>query len=224
MRVSIWENCYSDNWQGLIVPEAFCHPAKFSPGLIRRIYRHCIEQGYVEAGDVVVDPFAGIGGGGMFAPMFGLKWQGVELEEKFVELANKNFRVHMNGWKSLNHPFPVIIQGDSRRLADVLQGADLIATSPPYIDSLTDPRLQFTGAGGPIHPTKYGKSPGQIGQMKPGSLADVCVTSPPYADGCRRTGAEHDSQPFLQGGKLHDVEYSSNPANIGNLKAGDADP
>ena len=59
MKVSTWNNCYRDNWTGLIVPEAFSHPAKFSPGLIKRIFKHCLEQGYLQKGSIVVDPFAG---------------------------------------------------------------------------------------------------------------------------------------------------------------------
>jgi len=31
---NIWRGCYADNWNGLIVPEAFQHPAKFAPGQI----------------------------------------------------------------------------------------------------------------------------------------------------------------------------------------------
>lgn len=65
MKISAWQNCYDDQWRGLIVPEAHCHPAKFSPGLIRRIFQHCLTRGYLKAGDTVVDPFGGIGGGGL---------------------------------------------------------------------------------------------------------------------------------------------------------------
>jgi len=53
MKVSIWENCYSKQWRGLITTEAFSHPAKFSPGLMQKIYSHCIEQGYVHKGGKV---------------------------------------------------------------------------------------------------------------------------------------------------------------------------
>ena len=30
----IWHGCYDDSWNGLICPDAFGHPAKFSRGLL----------------------------------------------------------------------------------------------------------------------------------------------------------------------------------------------
>jgi len=35
---TIWTGCYNDSWNGVIVADAFAHPAKFARGLIRRIY------------------------------------------------------------------------------------------------------------------------------------------------------------------------------------------
>ena len=55
-----WYGLYKEGWQGEIVDEAFSHPAKFARGLIRRIYQHALEQGWIEAGDIVMDPFAGV--------------------------------------------------------------------------------------------------------------------------------------------------------------------
>lgn len=52
-RPKIWESCYDGSWQGNIVPEAFSHPAKFSRGLIVRIYDHAKEMGWVKPGEWV---------------------------------------------------------------------------------------------------------------------------------------------------------------------------
>lgn len=50
-KIDQWHGCYDDGWQGSIVPEAFSHPAKFSRGLIHRIYQHAKEMGWVKSGD-----------------------------------------------------------------------------------------------------------------------------------------------------------------------------
>src|SRR5258706_11905406 len=51
-----WSGCYPSNWKGMIVEEAFAHPAKYSNKLIRKIYDHIAKEGWVEPGDCVVDP------------------------------------------------------------------------------------------------------------------------------------------------------------------------
>ncbi len=53
MEKTAWTNCYDTSWKGLIVDEAFQHPAKFSRGLIHRIYQHAEEMGWFKAGDWV---------------------------------------------------------------------------------------------------------------------------------------------------------------------------
>ena len=48
-----WHGCYEGGWNGLIVPEAFAHPAKMAYGLVNRIYDHAFEQGWLSEGDTV---------------------------------------------------------------------------------------------------------------------------------------------------------------------------
>jgi hypothetical protein len=45
-EIDQWQSSYDDGWQGDIVPEAFSHPAKFSRGLIHRIYQHAKDMGW----------------------------------------------------------------------------------------------------------------------------------------------------------------------------------
>lgn len=240
MKISIFENCYNDQWRGLITPDSHAHPAKFSPGLIKRIYGHCLFSGYLKVGDVVVDPFGGIGGGGLFAPMFGLRWRGVELEEKFVDLARQNFRATEPGWRTMNWHVPTIIQGDSRRLCDVIGGAAGIVTSPPYAeisDTGGTRGLKKYGAGltgGEACFDKYGQTEGQIGNLKAGSIDAVC-TSPPYAESIQSqahgidwakagpaTGNRKRGDGCKQGETFDShLNYSADPSNIGNLRSGD---
>ena len=72
-----WYGLYSDGWGDDIVPDAYSHPAKYARGLIRQIYRYALEQGYLKAGDHVVDPFGGVALGSLDAARYGLNWTGV---------------------------------------------------------------------------------------------------------------------------------------------------
>lgn len=82
---SEWQGCYGEGWTD-ITPESFSHPAKFSRALIRRIYRHAIDQGWIKAGDWIIDPFGGSGLGAKDGLYFGINWFGNELEPRFVDM------------------------------------------------------------------------------------------------------------------------------------------
>ena len=131
IKRDVWAGCYSDSWQELIVSEAFCHPAKVSRGLSHRIYRHLLDSGYVRPGDTILDPFAGIGGFCLDAMTYGLRYIGVELEPRFVDLAQQNLDL----WRR-RYGFTggTIVQGDSRQLRQVLGDMPVgcVVASPPY--------------------------------------------------------------------------------------------
>src|ERR1044072_9201893 len=42
-----WHSLYKEKWTDLICPDAVAHPAKFSRALIRKIYEHAIEEGWL---------------------------------------------------------------------------------------------------------------------------------------------------------------------------------
>lgn len=98
MKPIIWNNCYDQGWRGMIVPEAFAHPAKFSRALIARILSHGLEVGWWRPGDVLGDPFGGVALGGLMAANCGLSWIGVELEKDFVILGNRNLHHNSINW------------------------------------------------------------------------------------------------------------------------------
>lgn len=131
-----WTGCYRDGWKGIITEASFAHPAKFSRGLIRRIYEHAVDKGWLIADDVIIDPFGGIALGGFDAAMFGAHWIGCELEAKFVELAEENIAEwrhrygHRPGYGSAR-----IVQGDSRRLSEVLREVQICVSSPSFGDA-----------------------------------------------------------------------------------------
>lgn len=133
MRQDDWTGCYRDGWKGIITEASFAHPAKFSRGLIRRIYEHAADEGWLIADDVIIDPFGGIALGGFDAAMFGAHWIGCELEAKFVELAEENIAEwrhrygHRQGYGNAR-----IVQGDSRKLSEILRATGLCVSSPPF--------------------------------------------------------------------------------------------
>lgn len=107
-----WRGCYDGSWKGIITDESFQHPAKFAPGLIKRILAHGIECGYWKKGDTLGDPFGGIAGGGIMAGFAGLNWVGCELEKDFVIMGTKNLLLHYGkAWCCCGD------DGDSRLLA-----------------------------------------------------------------------------------------------------------
>lgn len=188
-----WFDCYGESWTGIIVPDAFSHPAKFSKALIEHIYAHMESRGWIEAGDVIGDPFGGVGLGGIIGAYLGYRWIGVELEKKFCSLARRNFALHQSKWKRLGVPRPVIVQGDSRQFARIVGQVTATITSPPWVqigvkdhggqtDALKGGR--FKGGGDRFLDADYGSTPGQIGQLRGGSL-DAVLSSPPYADSVR---------------------------------------
>jgi hypothetical protein len=234
VNVTQWHGCYSGSWQGILVPDAFAHPAKVAPGLSYRIYRHMLDAGYIAPGDSVFDPFGGIGGFGYHAMLLGLHWTGVELEPRFVELGQRNIDKWRRDLAMLNGTLGTarLLQGDSRRLAEIVgAGAAASICSPPYeTDALGHSRgqagLERDKVYGTPPDTSYGSTPGQLGSMPSGDYGAV-VSSPPYADNAATwvegPGARHD--PIHHNGDnafkaSSDSGYGSTPGNVGNMRDG----
>ncbi len=185
-----WTDCYNDSWKDHIVPEAFSHPAKMAYGLLKRILDHCKDEGW---GGVIVDPFGGIGSTGILGAYDGYQVICCELEAKFVSLAKQNFELHRRGFEEFGCPYPVIIQGDSRKLCSVIEeSVELIISSPPYEESLSargGRQMAQMGLGNAkagrddkcIDAIGYSNNPKNLGAMKPGKV-DMVISSPPYAE------------------------------------------
>ncbi len=162
-----------------------------SYGLLKRILSHCKDEGWE---GIIVDPFGGIGSTGILGAYEGYQVICVELERKFVDLARQNFVLHYKAWTEFGNPWPIIIQGDSRGLCEIVESAvDIIVSSPPFIESLQSNDPEFHAKWCKQHGrdvTKpnykgkidgYGQTPGQLGSMKPGKV-DLILSSPPYAE------------------------------------------
>ncbi len=186
-----WHGCYSGNYD-LLVPDAYCHPAKMGIGLYFRIMEHLEELGLLQQGDTVLDSMAGTGMTGLVAAVKGYPSVMVELEEKFVGYIKANKEALE---KRLGRAVDMtIIQGDSRHLSDLLRERGLIGlVSPPYKTDIGGCGVQplITGKGttrgrgftsrGNSHQEIYSDNPANIGNLPEGKPV-VGITSPPYVN------------------------------------------
>ena len=202
MRYLSWYGCYGGSpWSHRLAEGAMAHPAKFAHGLATRIVQHGLKQGYWQVGDVIADPFGGVGCGGVVCADHGLWWIGMELSPNFADLARQTFIHNMSGWQLTGKPVPLIFTGDSR--TDFASGVTGVAglvrktcagivTSPPYAHQ-SEPRRckpmdeqhdgkQWGGPNSVVRARGYDDVAGELGALKEGSHADVVgiITSPPY--------------------------------------------
>jgi hypothetical protein len=226
-----WDGCYSDSWQGVIDPAAFAHPAKFARGLIRRIYQHMIERGYLSPGDSVIDPFGGVALGGLDAMTLGLHFTGVELEDRFVALGNANIDKWRRDLAMLNGSLGTarLLQGDSRRLAEIVGAAGGVVSSTPFTDQFPahDKAENYSGfqhvGSVKIGATGYAyadNTPGQLGSMRSGDFG-AAVSSPPFGEGETRNRSEY--QPGfvadMMGRAYTQDRQGDTPGNLAALRA-----
>lgn len=187
-----WIGCFEGNWKGLITPKAFQHPAKWSHSLLVRCIQHAKANLWVKDGDVVVDPFGGVGCGGVMCAFRGLQWVGIELEKKFFDLANENFDLHRRNWEASRKPIPNMIHGNSKDIFKLFKQANLIVSSPPYADvikggqtekepiSVSKKKIKIGGyLGASQRYEGYGLTDGNLSKLVTGDLRLV-LSSPPY--------------------------------------------
>jgi len=225
---SDWTGCYRDSWKGLIRPDSFAHPAKFSRSLIHRIYQHARDEKWLAPGATVIDPFGGVALGGLEAAWHGTHWIGVELEQKFVDLGRSNIMLwqkrfgHMPTWGSVR-----LVQGDSRRLSTVLARAGLCISSPPYVDARQNWATTNERSGN----IRYGNTEGQMSDMpategglhlaisSPPFGASVQAQDPAYRDAGNKHGPRH-SEYGESSGQLANMAISSPPYDTGCAQQG----
>jgi tRNA G10 N-methylase Trm11 len=129
--LAVWPACQQTaqvQRAGRYLPDSTAHPAKMLPDLARRIV-----DTYSQPGDLVVDPMCGIGTTVVEAATVGRRAVGVELEDRWAQIATANCDHILT---SDARPLAEIRVGDARHLPDLLGDlagkVDLIATSPPY--------------------------------------------------------------------------------------------
>lgn len=229
-----WNNCYPSQWKGLIVQQAMTHPAKFSSKLIRRIYEHMQGEGWLRIGDRVIDPFGGVALGALEAMLHGLHWTGVELEAKFAEIGNENIAL----WNVKFGRLPrwgeaVLLNGDSRRLLELVRDGRGVVSSPPYVSGGHHPdqtgayNTNGMGQGQTKDTAGYGKEDGQLGRMQPGDF-HAAITSPPFRHSEGGTpepkpGGSIDKALYARhaAGNSAAEGYGNTDGNLANLEEGD---
>jgi len=227
MKSKCMHNLY---WYGLYrqaydlwCSDSYSHPAKMAPGLCFRILQHLEELGFLKKSDIILDPMTGIGTTNICAGAMGYPSISVELEGKFVDLEKQNKEyAERKLYKKLDWE---IIQGDSRRLSELLQDKGLkTLTSPPYegdgfgksnkySGNVVNRNQQVVSRNRPSHIAKGQKArqikyadqvEGQIGGLK-------SIMSPPFGD------MNHPTNYLGKQKRESCFEYSDNPDNIGNL-------
>jgi DNA modification methylase len=104
------------------------HPAPFSFQDVARLIRF-----FSKVGDTVLDPFAGVGSTLKAAALEGRKGIGVELNEKYADLARQRLATEIGDADAACQDQQVIV-GDARSVVPTLpeRSVKLVVTSPPY--------------------------------------------------------------------------------------------
>ena len=130
------------------------------------------------------------------------------------------------GWPNLGTA--TIIQGDSRKLKDVIEKADLVISSPPFMEVTSDhPSKNIIRSGLKMGKSSmgdgYGHTPGNLANLKEGNFDMICG-SPPYADKLQNAGGGRLPVEFNCGNKnMIDDCYGQSPGQLGSMKEGSID-
>ena len=104
------------------------HPAPFSYQDIARVIRF-----FTKSGEMVLDPFVGVGSTLKAAAIEGRKGLGIELNKKYADLARLRLKSELSA-EVAKRKDQKVIQGDARRVIPTLapNSVKLVVTSPPY--------------------------------------------------------------------------------------------
>lgn len=162
------------------------HPAPFSFQDVARLIRF-----FTKSGELVLDPFVGVGSTLKAAAIEGRKGIGIELNKKYVRLARRRLKVELNGDAGICHD-QQLIQGDARAVIPTLEegSVKLVVTSPPYWNILhkQDHKAKQERIAHGLD-TKYSDDPSDLGNIKSypeflNAVSDtLALTRPVLAEG-----------------------------------------
>ena len=203
-------------WKPLFTKASVRHPAKMNLNLLKWIINT-----YTEPGDTVLDPMAGTGSTAILAFLAGRHGVAVEYEDTFFYMAEDNMEKTQRqaAREGYIRPGPkgrmTVIHGDARELSRLLEGSDVIVSSPPYWNRLADTAVRDG-------------DPARMGYRQ---AVDVVLTSPPYGpsqkgggiarEGYTKPGEDQVTDPDLP--LRHSRPLSDDPRNIDNLEYGEVD-
>ena len=209
-------------------PESIKHPAKAHIPMMIWILKK-----FVRDGDIVLDPMAGIFTTGIEGMRIfpNCIFIGVELEEKFVKMAQANIRKVEDVAKNdmfMKVGKAICVQGDARELERVLkEKVDKIITSPPFGQAQSGGGIAKKGYTKDKHtdligkrsymPENTGDNPNNIDNFRYGSI-DKIISSPPWGG-----KVQHKTNYLGKQKRESGFEYSDDPNNIGNLPHGQVD-
>jgi len=149
-------------------PESMKHPAKMPPELARELI-----LAYSKKGDTILDPMAGIGTTIIESILLGRNAVGVEYEQKFKEIIDKNIdlTVKNNGKSVAKRKLgkAIVIKGDARSLCSLMkEKIDSGVFSPPYSETFDSKRNTSSGLVYSKDPQNIGNKDGQtyLSEMK----------------------------------------------------------
>jgi len=135
-QVAIWEFSYEKR----DIRDKNIHPAVFPIGLPAK----CIKL-FTHEGELILDPFAGIGTTLLAAKDLNRNAVGFDLKQEYIEVAQKRLAQS----KLMNNTQQIPIQDDARNIPQYLKEntVQLVVTSPPYSRFLDKPRLNKSMRG-----------------------------------------------------------------------------
>ncbi len=185
LPLSVWPTAQTPSrWQrhGRYLAASGAHPAKMLPAIARQAI-----SAYTAPGELVVDPMCGIGTTLVEAVHLGRRAVGVELEPRWVGLAEANL-AHAQAADATGAA--EVVCGDARDLVHLLPGelhgqVALVLTSPPYTNASYNHGQVRTrpGAGVAKWDNRYSTDPGNLGN---GSPARLLAGVQAILAGCRR--------------------------------------
>lgn len=147
------------------------HGASFPESLARQQI-----EIYSRRGEVVLDPFVGVGTTLDACAALGRRGIGVELNPEFVEMARNDLEGHPEGDSQR------LIQGDALRLREYVEpgSVNMVLTSPPYASLLktltvdfADRWLEHNDLNIVARPKPYSDDPTDLGNMEYGPFLEA---------------------------------------------------
>jgi DNA modification methylase len=174
-QVAIWEFFYEKR----DIRDKNIHPAVFPIGLPKK----CIQL-FTHQGELVLDPFAGIGTTLVASADLNRNAVGFDLKKEYVDFANKRVsqtKLDLWGDKPEDTAMQVEICDESHNIPEYLEPETvaLTVTSPPYANMLNRPRMNKSMRGNLrqnqhyLKVQQYSADPQDLGTMEPKKYAQT---------------------------------------------------